>query len=78
MRDINRIDVVCNKISEYWHKVPDWRLGQLLCNFLGEELNGRDLFYVEDGEFMKMMDKFFNEDFPAPSQIVNNHLDLDS
>lgn len=78
MRDEKRIDVVCNKINEYWHTVPDWRFGQLLCNLLGEELNGRDLFYVEEDEFMKMMDKFFNEDFPTPGQTVNNHLDLDS
>ncbi len=76
MRDEKRIDVVCNKISEYWHKVPDWRFGQLLCNLLGEELNGRDLFFIEENEFMNMMDKFFNEDFPAPGQIVNNYLDI--
>ena len=78
MRDEKRIDVICNKLNEYWHKVPDWRFGQLFCNFLGEELNGRDLFFVEDDEFEKMLDKYFNEDIPLPGKFVNNHLNLNN
>lgn len=76
MRDPKRIYQVCNKLAEYWGEVPDWRFGQLLCNMLGEELNGKDLFFIEDDKFMEMLEHYFNENFPKPGQVVNNHIDI--
>lgn len=78
MRDPNRIYQLCDKLKEYWGRVPDWRFGQLLCNFLGAELGNKDLFYVEDNAFMIMLDKYFNKDFPSPGQPVNNHVKVNN
>ena len=47
MRDPNRIDVFCAELAAIWHKVPDWRFGQLVTNVLG-----RDPFYIEDEDAM--------------------------
>lgn len=47
MRDPNRIDVFCSELAAVWHKVPDWRFGQLVANVLG-----RDPFYIEDEDAM--------------------------
>lgn len=54
MRPEDRIDRICEKLREAWHKVPDWRIGQLLDNILGVN----DPFYVEDTETEKALDRF--------------------
>ena len=59
MRDINRIDEVLAALKENWEKVPDWRLGQLLCNL--QSAAGNDLFYVEDDEFVELLEEYFNK-----------------
>lgn len=63
MRDPNRIDKFCNDLAEQWHKVPDWRFGQLMINILSEYLSEhrRDAFYVEDEEFFKWLGTLFEE-----------------
>lgn len=58
MRDINRIDEVLAALKENWEKVPDWRLGQLLCNL--QSAAGDDLFYVEDAKFIELLEEYFN------------------
>lgn len=45
MRDINRIDRICNKLNRLWHEHPDKRFGQLLFNYILSETN---YFYQED------------------------------
>ena len=57
MRDPERIDVFCQKLAELWHKVPDWRLGQLVCNTLGY-----DPFYVEDDVAIEKIKEFLKGD----------------
>ena len=57
MRDINRIDPFLAKLGECWKKVPDWRFGQLMVNFLGQ-LN-RDPFFPEEDEMLEELDKYF-------------------
>ena len=57
MRDPKRIDEICETIRKEWHKVPDWRLGQLLVNSLRGHRCYPDLFYVEDDELMKLLNK---------------------
>jgi len=57
MRDPERIDVFCQKLAELWHKVPDWRFGQLVCNTLGY-----DPFYVEDDVAIEKIKEFLKGD----------------
>lgn len=63
MRNPNRIDEFCATLAELWHKVPDWRFGQLMCNMLGEisaELQ-IDPFYIEDPALFKEIKNYFKE-----------------
>lgn len=57
MRDINRIDPFLEKIGELWKRVPDWRFGQLMFNFLSEY---GDPFYLSEDEFLKKLDKYLS------------------
>ena len=59
MRNPARIDIVLKTLGELWKKVPDWRLGQLICNL--QRMKGNDLFYVEDDEFMDFCDEVRKE-----------------
>ncbi len=58
MRDPERIDVFCDKLKEYWHKVPDWRFGQLVSNIFGQ--SDTNQFYCEDDYTMKLFERFFD------------------
>ncbi len=60
MRDPKRLDTFYNELKQI-HKeyFPDWRFGQLLCNFLS--WYGRDPFYMEEDAFMKKIKEFVNE-----------------
>lgn len=55
MRDPNRIEPFLADIAKLWHKVPDWRFGQLIRNIPFK----RDLFYMEEDEFLDCMSKLF-------------------
>ena len=60
MRDPNRIDKYCKRLAEVWKELPDWRLGQLMINFI--DCRGGPLaFYMEDEDFMIMLEKFVKE-----------------
>ena len=61
MRDHKRIDLFCKNLAEIWHKVPDWRFGQLVSNIMREYMSetGRDPFFVEDKEIMERMKIWF-------------------
>ena len=59
MRDINRIDNVCNELSNIWKQVPDWRLGQLLWNVFDIN-NKHDIFYMEDNELIEYIKSYIN------------------
>lgn len=56
MRDPNRIPVILEMIRVEWEKYPDLRLGQIISNVTYGM--GCDLFHLEDGEFIKMFNKF--------------------
>lgn len=59
MRDINRIDVICDKLKEAWKIVPDQRLGQFILNYItSEEL----LFYYEDDKTEQALDRMLNNE----------------
>ena len=63
MRNPERIDPFCKNLAELWHRVPDWRFGQLMINLLSFYMNetGRDAFFVEDAEFMDRMRSYMDE-----------------
>ncbi len=48
MRNPKRIDRIINLARELWHTYPDWRLGQLISNVIGDD---NFIFYMEDDEF---------------------------
>lgn len=52
MRDPDRIDKFCAELAELWHKVPDWRFGQLIVNVYGHST--RDPFFLEEDESMEL------------------------
>lgn len=56
MRDPDRIDIVCDAIKDYWHKVPSWRLGQLIVNAIRPTPQYPDAFFVEDDVLLALID----------------------
>ena len=62
MRNPERIDVVCRLLAEYWKKMPDFRLGQLLW-----AVAGRDPFHIEDYDFIIELAKRVGEGEPDVS-----------
>ena len=61
MRDPNRIDKFCSELARCWHKVPDWRFGQLISNVLGEYVaqTKKDIFFPEDDELLSFFLQYF-------------------
>lgn len=55
MRDLERIDRICQKLNKVWKEMPDQRLGQLLEN----HIFGRDsqnLWFQEDTRTEELFD----------------------
>lgn len=54
MRDPKRIDEFCDAFKEMWHRVPDWRFGQLISNFFGDVIDksDKDLWFMEEPEMI--------------------------
>ena len=73
MRDPKRIDEFCRMLAYYWHRVPDWRFGQLISNVLGayQEETRKDIFFPEDHEFLEFFDKYFSMEGSSPYVSVN-------
>ena len=63
MRDPNRIDKFCDELKVLWHKVPDWRFGQLMVNLLNQYSIDKKIhpFFPEDDELMEFFKKYFKE-----------------
>lgn len=62
IRNPDRIDKFCNELAKLWHKVPDWRFGQLMSNVLGAmQTSGRDIFFPEEDEMLKFFQDYFKE-----------------
>lgn len=62
MRDPKRINNFCDELKSVWHRVPDWRFGQLMSNVIGAyaETTGKDVFFVEDDEFMEFFERYIS------------------
>ena len=54
MRDHKRISRILKLLEEYWEKNPDFRLGQIIVN-LTPNNTYRDLFYVEDEDWERVL-----------------------
>lgn len=58
MRDVDRIDILCENLCKLWHHFPDQRLGQLISNFI---ITDPDIFFQEDDvsieKIMKLLEK---------------------
>lgn len=59
MRDIDRIDRICDKLKEVWKIVPDQRLGQFILNYITSEAL---LFYYEDDKTEQALDRMLNNE----------------
>lgn len=59
MRDEKRIDEFCKVLAKNWHKVPDWRFGQLISNIYTNQT--RDFFFIEDDKMQTLIEKFFED-----------------
>ena len=57
MRDARRIDVILQELSNLWHKYPDLRLGQLICNVIQDPA----LYYIEDKELIEKLKEAYKE-----------------
>lgn len=55
MRDVNRIDLILDRLKTLWKKYPDLRLGQLILNVLQDPV----LYYVEDEELIETLEKAY-------------------
>ena len=56
MRDINRIDLILDRLKILWKKHPDLRLGQLILNVLQDPA----LYYVEDEQLIDLLEEFYS------------------
>lgn len=63
MRDIYRLDKFYNELAKFHKKVPDWRFGQLMLNFMSWYYNKyrTDVFYVEEDRMLKLFNEYFKE-----------------
>ena len=67
MRNPDRLDACYDDMKEI-HKrsFPDWRFGQLMCNFLGWVYSekGRDCFFPEEEDMIEYFREFANGESP--------------
>lgn len=62
---------IARVLAGAWNQFPQLRLGQLLVNALHQELEveGRDLFYVEDGEVERRLREYFQANRRDPTKV---------
>ena len=63
MKEAERIDRMIEKLRKIWKANPDWRLCQLVFNVAinTETVKDRDLFYVEDGIFEIILNRYIDK-----------------
>lgn len=57
MRDKKRIRQFCERLALAWEKVPDLRFWQLVDN-VSKEMCYAPLFYMEDGDMIKLIETY--------------------
>lgn len=66
MRDPKRLDDFYDKLKKiHQEKLPDWRFGQLMLNFLSRYMTGNEagLFYCEDERLIEEIEKYVDSLF---------------
>ena len=61
MRDEKRIYPFTYKLTQYWLRHPDLRFGQIVSIIENQLGSGRDIFYAEEKELSKILDKLLTE-----------------
>ena len=60
MRDPKRIHGICVLLENVWKFVPDWRIGQLICN-VGRVDGHFDPFYIEDDRVKEILEGWLQD-----------------
>lgn len=55
MRDLERIDRICQKLNKVWKEIPDQRFGQLLENYIFGR-DSQNLWFQEDTRTEELFD----------------------
>lgn len=55
MRDLERIDRICQKLNKVWKEMPDQRLGQLLENYIFGR-DSQNIWFQEDTRTEELFD----------------------
>lgn len=55
-RPVARIPALLDRLNRHWLRHPQCRLGQLLVNLVGPSEPCQEIFYVEDGVLMELLD----------------------
>jgi hypothetical protein len=66
MRDPKRLDDFYDRMKKiHQEKLPDWRFGQLMLNFLSMYManNESALFYIEDKELIRKLEEYVDSLF---------------
>ena len=62
MWEHEEIDKFCMRLMIAWREVPELRFGQFMWNMISFCQNhGKDAFYLENDEFMDMVNQFLKE-----------------
>ena len=62
MRDVNKLPNFYAQLANRHATVPDMRFGQLMYSFIRwAEMENKDVFYLEEDEFLKLYTKFIND-----------------
>lgn len=67
MRDPNRLYPFYQQLTEvHRQSFPDWRFGQLMCNFLRwiQTYKVRDPFYIEEDKMIEYLKEYVNTNTP--------------
>ena len=59
IRDLNMIDIICDKLKEDWKIAQDQRLGQFIVNYITSEAL---LFYYEYDKTEQALDRMLNNE----------------
>lgn len=62
-RDLYRFEPFLSKLSDLWKCYPDWRFGQLMCNFEHwlKRQGKPDFYYLEEEEFLSLLHTFIHK-----------------
>lgn len=65
MRDSKRLDDFYDRMKKiHQEKLPDWRFGQLMGNFLGWLVQQKgDYFYIEDAQMLRYFEEYVDSLF---------------